>query len=92
MFQFEKQNCNFIMLSHLVNDKSFSLIEGMMECYKNNGNRILSKPTTKAEEAFSWHGTLLDGQSLELSAQITIGKFNTVNFVRRKWHCIQPKC
>ena len=47
--QFEKQNCNFIMLSHLVNDKSFSLIEGMMECYKNNGNRILSKPTTKAQ-------------------------------------------
>lgn len=52
------------MLSHLVNDKSISVIEGMMECNKNNGNRILSKPTTKAEEALSWHGTLLSGQSL----------------------------
>lgn len=65
MSQFEKQNCNFIMLSHLVNDKSFSLIKRMMECYKNNGNQILSKPTTKPEEAFSWHGALLDGLSLE---------------------------
>ena len=53
------------MLSHLVNDKSISLIEGMMECYKNNGNQILSKPTTKAEETFNLHGTLPDGQSLE---------------------------
>jgi len=61
--QYNKK-CYFIMLSHLVNDKSISVIEGMMECNKNNGNRILSKPTTKAEEALSWHGTLLSGQSL----------------------------
>ena len=81
MSQFEKQKCNFIMLSHLVNDKSFSLIEGMMECYKNNGNQILSKPTTKPEETFSWHETLLDGQRMKSSAQISISKFNSVNFV-----------
>lgn len=52
------------MLSHLVNDNSISVIEGMMECYKNNGNQILSKPTTKAEETFNWYRTLLSGQTL----------------------------
>lgn len=68
------------------------LLKAVMECNKNNGNQILSKPTTKAEEALSWHGTLLSGQSLGWSAEISIGPFNKVNFVRGKRHWIESKC
>lgn len=49
------------MFSYLVNDKLFLFIEGMMECYKNNGNWIFFKLIIKVEEVFFWYGILFDG-------------------------------